>query len=254
MDKKFIYCAGGTPAGKYACTYLKEAGLPVTDQPGSNVGHLLLDVPSFGPNGQLRLGGDIQPLLAGLPTDVVVYGGNLNHPALRNHRVADFLQDETYLAQNAYITAECALDVALPYLTVTLRNCPVLILGWGRIGKCLAHLLKAVGAQVTVSARKEADRAMLQALGYQALDTANLGPQLDTYRLIFNTVPHLVLPQEMSKHCSENCILIELASKAGIEHEDVIIARGLPGVHMPESSGILIARTFLQHYNKEESA
>lgn len=254
MDKKFIYCAGGTPASRFSCTYLKEAGCPVTDQPGIHVRHLLLDVPSFGANGQLRMGGEISHLLAGLPQDVIIYGGNLNRPELRNHRVMDFLQNEVYLAQNAYITAECALDVALPYLSITLRDCPALIIGWGRIGKCLAQLLKSIGAQVTVAARKETDQAMIQALGYRAVDTADLGPQLKDFRLIYNTVPEMILPKEKSAYCSENCILIELASKPGIEHEDVIIARGLPGIHMPESSGKLIAETFLRYYDKEVTA
>lgn len=254
MDKKAIYCPGGTPAARYACTYLKEAGFPVTDQPGPQAGHLLLDVPSFGPNGHLRLGGDIQPLLAALPQDLIVYGGNLHHPALQNHRIVDFLQDEAYLAQNAYITAECALDVALPYLSVTLRSCPVLIIGWGRIGKCLAQLLKSIGAQVTIAARKEADRAMIQALGYQALDTGALAEHLGRFRLVYNTVPALILPKAQSCGFSENCVLIELASKPGIEHEDVIIARGLPGIHMPESSGKLIAQTFIRYYHKEVTA
>jgi hypothetical protein len=44
--------------------------------------------------------------------------------------------------------------------------------------------------------------------------------------------------------------MIDLASRQGIDHEDVIIARGLPGIHFPESSGILIAKTFLQYYKE----
>ena len=42
---------------------------------------------------------------------------------------------------------------------------------------------------------------------------------------------------------------IELASKAGMVGDDIIPARGLPGIHMPESSGELIAKTFLRLCN-----
>lgn len=253
MDQRFIYCAGDTEGARFACTYLKEVGLPIIDCPGSHIKHLVLDVPSFGEGGQMRMGGELGPLLQMLPSDVTVYGGNLDHPDLRNHRVVDFLKDENYLAENAYITAECALDVALPYLSVTLRNCPVLVIGWGRIGKCLAQLLKAMGAAVTVAARKPSHRAMLEALGYEAVDTASLKENLVSFRLVYNTVPQPVVSKEQSAYFTENCILIDLASRPGIDHEDVIIARGLPGIHFPESSGKLIARTFLTYYNKEET-
>ena len=250
MGNTVIFCAGSTPACQFACTYLKGAGLPVIDQPQPNIGHLLLDVPSFGANGRLRSGGNIHDLLT---DSAIVYGGNLDHPQLQNHQVVDFLKDEAYLAHNARITAEAALDVALPCLPVTVRNCPVLIIGWGRIGKCLARLLQTMGADVTVAARTESDRAMLSALDYRVTDTEGFGENLKAFRLICNTVPHPVLSREQCGYCRDDCILIDLASRQGIDHEDAIIARGLPGIHFPESSGILIAQTFLKYYNKEES-
>lgn len=251
MDKKLIYIAGSTAACRFAHTYLLELGLPVTECPGAGVGHLILDVPSFGAEGQLRMGGDVEQFLTELPKDITVYGGNLKHPSLKEYKTIDFLQDADYLARNAYITAECALDVALPYLRITLRNCPTLIIGWGRIGKCLGQLLKAIGADITIAARKETDRAMIRALGYQTAEPSSLVEQLGQYRLIFNTAPELVLGQEQTTRFRQDAVIIELASKKGIDYEDAIIARGLPGIHMPESSGKLIAETFLRYYNTD---
>ena len=250
MDEKTIYCAGSTPASQYAQRFLEESGIKFSDVLDSNVTSLLLDVPSFGNAGQLRMGGQLQPVLDALPKDITIYGGNLSHPALVGYRTVDFLKDEYYLAQNAYITAECALDVALPYLTRTIRDCPVLIIGWGRIGKCLSELLKALGAKVTVAARKESDRAILHGLGFKSIKTENLGSQLKRFQLIYNTVPQLILPREQAVEIPENCTVIDLASKNGTEYDDVVIARGLPGIHMPESSGKLIAETFLRYYKE----
>lgn len=252
MDKRLIFCAGSTRSSRFAATYLKEKGFSVTNQPSQEASCLLLDVPSFGPDGQLRGGGSVEALLSALSPDVVIFGGNLDHPALKGYRTVDLLQDPAYLAENAYITAECALDVALPYLLVTLRRCPTLIIGWGRIGKCLGQLLKAIGAEVTVAARKETDRAMLRALGFRAVDPGSLAGDLRHYRLIFNTAPEMVLNDGKMAFCRPDCVKIELASKPGMEDDDVILARGLPGVHMPESSGKLIAGTFARLYNKEE--
>lgn len=251
MDNKLLCCAGGTTALRYAAEYLRNFGISVADQPGMNVSHVLLDVPSFGPDGQLRTGGSVENLLMQLPGNVTVCGGNLDHPALDSYQTVDYLKDARYLAENAYITAECAVEIALSYLPVTLRHCPILIIGWGRIGKCLGQLLKALGADVTIAARKESNRAICQALDYRTADTAHLVNTLGRYRLIFNTAPEIVLNRQQMSECHPDCVKIELASKAGMEDDSVIIARGLPGIHMPESSGLLIAETFVR-FCKEE--
>ena len=246
MDEKFIYAAGSTAANRYAVKYLKDHGIPITDSPGSNIRYLLLDVPSFGPEGWLRGGGSIEKLLEQLPGDITVCGGNLAHPALNGYETVDFLKDETYLCENAYITAECALDVALPYLKRTIRGCQVLIIGWGRIGKCLARLFKNLDADVTVAARNPKDRALINVLGYQAASPDHLTGILGQIHLLCNTVPTPVLCPEQTKICPGSCVKIELASKDGIAGDDIIIARGLPGIHMPISSGKLIGDTFLR--------
>lgn len=246
MDKSLIFPAGTTKACRYAADYLKHLGLPVVDEPTGGVRYLLLDVPSFNATGNLRGGGDVEKLLAKLPKDTLICGGNLSHPALEEYETVDFLKDEVYLCENAYITAECALDVAFPYLTCTIRNCPVLIIGWGRIGKCLAQLLKAIGADVTVAARNPAQRAMIHALDYGAVDIREVPACLSHFRLLYNTVPHPVLNRKQMEACRDDCVKIELASKNGMAGDDVIPARGLPGIHMPESSGQLIAETFLR--------
>lgn len=251
MEKRLIFCAGNTKAARYAATYLRSLGLPVTDQLSDMTGHLLLDVPSFEPGGNLRMGGSAESLLGSMPKDITVYGGNLSHPALNGYKTVDFLKDDGYLAENAYITAECALDVAMPYLKITLRRCPVLILGWGRIGKCLGQLLNTIGADVTIAARKPTDRAMIKALGCAAEDLSLVADTLSRYRLIFNTVPAPVLNREQMASCRKDCVKIELASKNGMAGDDIILARGLPGIHLPESSGQLIAKTFLRYYKED---
>ena len=244
MDKKAIYTAGTTAACRFAAQYLRSLGLVIADSPGQHCGYLLLDVPSFGADGLLRSGERMQTFLSQLPADILICGGNLSHPSLDGYRTIDFLRDERYLCENAYITAECALDVAFPYLPRTIRGCPILIVGWGRIGKCLGQLLRVMGADVTIAARNPAHRAMIHAMGYQTADPA----ALDTshYRLLFNTVPAPVLDRAQMDCCKESCIKIELASADGMDGEDIVIARGLPGIHMPESSGELIAETFLR--------
>ena len=246
MNGITFYPAGSGAALTYALQRLKELGCNVAETPSDSVTHLLLPVPSFDSDGDIRGGGDLQQLLAVLPRTVTVVGGNLRPPALEGYATLDLLQDAQYLAQNAAITADCAVKIARNRLPVVLAGCPVLILGWGRIGKCLAQMLKAAGAEVAVAARKEADIAMLQALGYRSERIDNLRYGLMRYRLIFNTAPAAVLSEEQVRHCRDDCVKIELASSDGMAGSDVIIARGLPAKEAPESSGLLIAKTVIR--------
>lgn len=243
MEKSCFYCAGKTAAAMYASEKLQSAGVAVRSQPCKDVTCLLLDVPSFSADGSLRCGGELPPLLEQLPDEITIFGGNL--PPLPGYIRVDLLEDPLYLAENAYITAECALEIALTRLPCTLRDCPVLIVGWGRIGRCLAKLLGNLGANVTVAARNASHRAICQALGYESGDVPFLGPQLPRFRLIFNTVPAPVFTEDQLSR-AKNCVKIDLASRQGLLGEDVVIARGLPGIHMPESSGELIARSCLR--------
>lgn len=239
MHAPLLYPIGTTQACHFAAEFLKKRGIHVTGHPSPDVTDLLLDVPSFCPNGTLRSGKDIHSYLERLPAQIRIIGGNLNSWTPENYQKTDLLQDPEYLAQNASITASCALMIAAQKLPVTLPLTSVLIVGWGRIGKCLAHQLKGLGADPIVAARKESDRAVLRMLGYRAASMDSLRKIIPSVRLIFNTAPEPILNEEDFTNAAE-CLKIDLASRPGIICRDAIEARGLPGIHAPESSGQLI--------------
>ena len=226
----------------------------MVDHPCESVTHMLLPVPTFDASGNVKGGGDPDALLAILSDDVILVGGNIPKDRFPGYRVLDLLQDQTYLADNAAITAYCALRLAMMELPVMLRGTEVLIIGWGRISKCLAALLWAMEAEVTVAARQEEDRAMAHALGYHTEIPDELGHNLNGFRLIFNTAPASVLSEEQVSHCRENCLKIDLASVKGIGGSHVIWARGLSGKDAPESSGKLIAKTIIRSLDRKENA
>lgn len=231
MDEQLFYCAGQTEAIVHCVRLLKRTNLSFTEIPQNNVTHLLLDVPCKNTE-------QLSGLLDQLPADVTVIGGNLQVPILQNYKTVDLLQDPYYLAENANITAHCAVKLALSFLPVTLDHCSVLVIGWGRIGKCLAHLLRQIGADVSICARKNTDRAMITALGYNSLNSAECS--IAKPRIVFNTVPSPVVDASVF---STDCLKIELASVPGITGSGVIDGRRLPGRFAPESSGELIAKT-----------
>ena len=234
MKNVLLYPLGTSGSCSYASKVLEHTGCALIDHPAPEVTHLLLDVPS-------KETTDLYELLRMLPRTITVIGGNLNMAYLQDYRKLDLLQDPFYLAANASITAECALQAAAPHLHTTFADSPALILGWGRIGKCLAKLLSALGCPVTVAARKPQDRALLKALGYHAVDFTEVPRILKHFRILFNTVPELPYSYEGP------CIAVDLASEPGMTGDSVIPARGLPGKYAPESSGKLIAETILRY-------
>lgn len=239
MNDLVFYCAGSNKALYYAAAFLMEEGAIFLPCPDHTVTHLLLPIPSFDTDGMIKGGGSLQEVLSQLPKTVTVIGGGLNRPELADYEVLDLMDDPWYLAKNASITAHCALELALAKLPVTLEKCPALVVGWGRIGKCMAKLLHGLGACVTVAARKESRRVMIDALGYKSCPIESI--RAEDFRLIINTVPAMVLPA-----LPGTALKIDLASVPGIGGRDVLHARGLPGLLAPESSGALIAQVITQ--------
>ena len=235
MHDLIFYCAGSSKAMIYAAAFLAEEGAHFMPKPDHTVTHLLLPVPSFEADGSIKGGGDLKEVLSQLPRSVTVVGGGLRRSELAGYEVWDLLEDPWYLARNASITAHCTLELALAKLPITLENCPVLVIGWGRIGKCLCKLLRGLGADVTVAARKESRRVMIDALGYHSCTMESIRPE--AYRLVINTVPATILPSVPG-----TALKIDLASVPGMYGRDVLWARGLPNTLAPESSGELMCK------------
>ena len=232
MRETLFYIPDMTAALQYAAAQLCKWGFDITPFPSPNVTHVLLPVPSTS-----------MPIPATLPDDIIVFGGNIGNAP---YKTIDLLQDKTYLAQNAAITAHCALTLAMEQLPVTFSECDTLLIGWGRISKCLAPLLRNLGANVTIASRKASERAILEATGFGIVDSTQI--DASRYRLIINTAPAPILSESQ---CRSDTVLMDLASQKGIAGDRVIWARGLPGKHAPESSGNLIAKTVLRYLGKE---
>lgn len=74
-------------------------------------------------------------------------------------RAGDYAKQESFAIRNAVPTAEGAIQIAMQELPVVLHKLPCLILGAGRVSCALQQRLHALGADVTVAARRCPDRA-----------------------------------------------------------------------------------------------
>ena len=84
----------------------------------------------------------------------------------RGLRLVDYFCREELTVANAAATAEAAIQTAMEQLDRTLWGTSCLILGFGRIGRLLAHRLQGLGVSVTVAARSPEAKAWIRAYGY----------------------------------------------------------------------------------------
>lgn len=168
----------------------------------------------------------MESLLRSLRREHRIFAGNVGNDASTLAQslgltITDYFASEELSVRNAIPTAEGAIEAAMKHTSVTLHGTPCLVLGFGRIGKVLAHDLSALGAKVSVSARKRSDLAWIDAFGYAPLHTNRLSGTLGEFRVVFNTVPHQVLDEALLAELPPDCLLIELASASGFDMDAV---------------------------------
>ena len=168
-------------------------------------------------------------------------------------RWIDYFDSEILQLKNALPTAEGAIEIALHELPVVLDGTKVSVIGFGRIGEVLAHKLKALGAEVTVWARRLEVCVRAELLGYSAKQIVGEDSLcFDTNtRVIFNTVPSRLISRTVLQRLGRECIIIDLASAPGGVDMGAarelgvrsIWATALPGKCAPESAGIILGQT-----------
>lgn len=171
-------------------------------------------------------------------------------PALSGEKIYDYFDREELAAKNAVPTAEGAIEIAMRRYDGTINNSRCLVCGYGRIGKVLSQMLKGLGADVTVSARKSSDIAWIEINGYKAVNTSRL-KEYSGFDLIFNTVPSMVLDSVVLAHTAQDSIVIDLASSpGGVDFAaarrlqiEAVQALSLPGKVAPKTSGEIIKNT-----------
>ncbi len=173
--------------------------------------------------------------------------------------VFSYSDREIFSVQNAVPTAEGAITEAILNSDKTLNGSKVLVCGYGRIGKVLSEMLRGIGAEVTVSARKSSDLAWIKLNGFLGTVTGEFS-EIERFDYIFNTVPALVFNKENLSLMKDDVLLIDLASApGGVDFKmaknlgvRAIHALALPGKYSPRSAGEIIESTILTILKEED--
>lgn len=188
--------------------------------------------------GQMLCGGRVDPVTAALAAE-------------RGLTVRDYFAREELAVANAVPTAEGAIQIAMEQLPITIHGARVLVVGFGRVGRALAPRLQALGARVTVAARRYEQRSLAQSMGLGTERADRLPDWLCGYDLVVNTAPARVLGVEELSALKEGALVIDLASKpGGVDRKaadrlgrQVIWALSLPGKVAPVTAGGAIRST-----------
>jgi len=252
---------GGDRRMEIAADFLRNAGHTVTFPTGgspteaffSALDLLVLPYPATRDGKHISL----TPLpfaTLSLAPHTALFGGRLPLAWREGRPSGDAEENEEYLRGNAYLTAAAGVATALRAGERAFFRVRAAVLGYGRIGKETAKMLRALGADTTVYVRRAEAKEEAAKDGFSACllsDTRHLSEAL-----IFGTVP---APAENLAPLTveEDALIYDLGGglpeAMKTEAEGLVRTlplRGAPGVFAPKAAGELYAGAILDYIEK----
>lgn len=165
----------------------------------------------------------------------------------------DYYENEALTILNSISTAEGVIFEITGNTDRDIHGSKIAVIGYGKAGSAIARRLVALGAEVTVAARKESARAQAVSDGCKADGLYRVCEKAENFDIVINTVPSRVLEEDFIKNLKKTCLVIEVASApygvdfGAAEKHGIRVLRvpGLPGRISPQSAGEAIAKTIL---------
>lgn len=258
------YCILGTDNRSVALRQMyMEQGVKITDY---NIAEVIITPIPFSRD-DLKINGEIiecsELISSIIGKDITLYTGALSNnmkKILEENKInyIDLMDLDNLAILNAIPTAEGAIATAMEMTDFTIHGSNILILGFGRIGKILSKMLNGIGATIFCEARKESDLAMIEAYGFKPVVLEHLDMYLPDMKIIFNTVPNLLLDERRLKMLDSKCAIIDLASSPGgidfVKAKELKInynwALALPGKVAPYTAAKYLKETIDSIENK----
>ena len=182
-----------------------------------------------------------------------VFGGVLDQEWIRfleENQISyfDFMKLPEVVEGNADITAEATVAEVLRFGARSIAGQKVLVTGYGCCGLRIAKIFAKLGADVTVAARRESVRALVVADGFKTCDFMEIKNVIGEMQTVINTVPALVITDELIRRMSAESLIVDIASKPGGTDFEAAsrhgitakLSLGLPGIYTTTSSAELL--------------
>ena len=191
-----------------------------------------------------------------LSSHTALFGGRLPDAWRRDRPSFDAEENEKYLLENAHLTAVAGVAAALRATERAFVGVRAAVIGYGRIGKETARLLRALGADTAVYVRREAAREEAKADGFAAHRLTHAC--LLSEDVVFGTVP---APADnlSALRAKEDTLIYDLGggfppaleAPSG-ESSLTIPLKGAPGVFAPKAAGDAYGRCVLTALSRLE--
>lgn len=194
----------------------------------------------------------------------IVFGGMIdkstNQKLLKKtDKINDYFRDEEVTLRNTIPTVQGILKIIIDNIEYTVCGCRIAVFGYGRTGKLTAETLKALGAKVTVCARKKADIVSARVRGMRGCYISDFHNQANEIDIIVNTIPSVIINRSILENLNRNCLIIDVASAPygtdfAVASELGINAMqcpSLPGKIAPKTAGEIIANAIINTLKEE---
>lgn len=190
--------------------------------------------------------------VAGFASGTTVFGGNQTEQVLqllqqKMVRYENYLLNEPFVVKNAMLTAEGVLPLLVGATPKSLYENNILVVGTGRVGKAILHLLQKLQLRFSVLTFHEEKVAECQYFTQNILLPRTLKDQLNQFDIVINTAQTLVFDETLLNQmqpqtvvleiASTNCLNSDLASKKGISY---VLAPALPSKVAHETAAELM--------------
>lgn len=182
-----------------------------------------------------------------LANNKTIFGGKISNEFVikmeeKNNKVIDIMKNESLAIKNTIPTAEGIIKILIENTDITIHESSIAVLGFGKVGKQTAKVLHSLGANIFCYDIKKEEVANIEMCGYNVLE--DICKALGKMDIIINTIPQLILSQEILESINKRSLILDVSSKpGGVDFEyanknnyKVIHALGIPGKIAPKTS------------------
>jgi dipicolinate synthase subunit A len=181
----------------------------------------------------------------------------------RDIHFLDFMEDKTVTEENAVATAEGAIAELVNKSPYNIDEAKIIVTGYGCCGRAIAVRLKAMGARVTILARRREVRKEAKRDGFYAADFAFGPEEAMGAAMVVNTVPAPVVTRAIIAELPQDAYVLDIASAPGGTDFDCAkeygikadLVLGIPGKYAPKESAYILAgavERFVERIKKTE--
>lgn len=207
----------------------------------------------------------IESVIKYIKPNQLVFGGMINSSTetkikKKTDKLFDYFRIEEVTVRNTVPTVQGIIKIIIDNVEYTISGSRIAVFGYGRTAKLTAEILKEFGADVTVCARKEGDRASAEIRRMKSSSIERFHEIANEFDILVNTIPSVVIDRRILENLNKNSMIIDVASAPyGVDYAcagelsiNAMQCPSLPGKIAPKTAGEIIGNA-INKIIKEEN-